>query len=182
MKTIWLLALLCALFATARGQQGFVAGPVLAAQLTSLRTDSTGHGVTGGIAAGGFFGVFISERFAANLGAVYSMQGSSRVRVHSLNIPLSVELLAMSSDHRVRPKLLLGLQPGFTLAANTPETFTFEVAPLAGLGANIRLSEKMILSTDLRGWLGLMQLDAVADYRQWGVALHAALGFQLGKK
>ena len=117
----------------------------------------------------------ISERSGITLDVLYSTEGYKtefeEYKIHNLQIPIYFDVFFGELGSPFRPKVYLGVVPGFFLDAefNGNESnddfyngFLFGVS--GGLGFNYRVASRIWLNTDLRANVGLIDIrDQVLD-------------------
>ncbi len=131
----------------------------------NIQATNTVQGLVAGITS--TYGV--GEFSGITLEALYSREGyensTSVVDYDYLQLPLYYNTFIGNSLVNFRPKIYLGVSPGFLLSAkindvdfkdqNMSVVFNF----LGGLGFNYRLADRLWLETDIRAFLGLSEIE-----------------------
>jgi hypothetical protein len=136
----------------------------------------------------------ISEVSGITVDLLYSQEGfeldGSEYRLNYLNLPVYYDLFFGELGEAFRPKVYVGLVPGFLINAKINGTEfdelynSFNVSLSGGLGFNLRMGNKIWLNTDLRAYLGLTEIreesagDKVANSN---VQLSLGLAYGLSK-
>ncbi len=136
----------------------------------------------------------ISERSGVTLDILYSQEGyelaSNKFKLNYLQIPIYYNVFFGTLGSEFRPKVYLGVVPGFLLDGKFNDEDldkdglnSFVVAALGGLGFNYRVAPRIWLNTDLRANVGLSHLgdekldneDAIAN-RTFSLSVGLAYG------
>jgi outer membrane protein W len=102
---------------------------------------------------------------------LYSQEGyktaNEEVKLNYLQIPIYYDLFFGELGEAFRPKIYVGIVPGFFLdgkinggESNKDFYNSFVVAASGGLGFNYRVGNRMWLNADLRAYWGLSDLRA----------------------
>lgn len=103
-------------------------------------------------------------------GEGYSLDGND-LHLNYLQIPILFDLFFGQLGDKFRPKVYVGVTPGFLLNAKVNDNVVddfyngFNIAFTGGLGFNYRLGNRIWINTDLRGFLGLSDIrqDVIGD-------------------
>ncbi|GAB5554307.1 MAG: hypothetical protein Sapg2KO_38980 [Saprospiraceae bacterium] len=132
-----------------------------------------------GLAAGITSTYSINEGSGVSVDLLYSAEGYEQGGIeYDLNyfkIPLAYNVFFGSLGEKFRPKVYLGLVPGFLLNAEVNGTdvadqytsTTFDA--LGGLGFNYRLASRIWLNTDLRFYLGLNDISETTSIKNQNI-------------
>jgi len=113
----------------------------------------------------------LNENSGLTLDALYSEEGYqapfSEYRIKYLQVPLYFDYFFGELGQRFRPKVYVGVAPGFYLGGTLNELNTnddyfnkFLVSATGGLGFNYRVGSRIWLNTDLRSFIGLSDMRA----------------------
>ena len=142
-------------------------GPRAGLNFATVDAESTSR-VTG-LAAGITSTYSINEGSGVSVDLLYSAEGfeegNTTYDLNYFKVPLSYNIFFGSLGESFRPKVYLGVVPGFLLnaeangrdVANQYTSTTFDA--LGGAGFNYRLANRIWLNTDLRFFLGLNDLS-----------------------
>ena len=92
-------------------------------------------------------------------------QGSTEYRLNYFKVPIAYNVFFGTLGESFRPKVYLGVVPGFLLNAEengrdvSDEYSSTSLDALGGLGFNYRLANRIWLNTDLRLFLGIDDLS-----------------------
>jgi outer membrane protein W len=125
-------------------------------------------------------------------GEGYELSSGTKVKTNYLQVPIYYDLFFGKLGEAFRPKVYIGLAPGFLLSGKSGDTdisdnFNGVVLSITGgLGFNYRISQKVWLNADARSYLGLSDIrdkalqtgDKVAGRN---VQLSAGVAFGLNK-
>jgi len=110
----------------------------------------------------------INESYGLTVDLLYSGEGykvgENEQRLNYLQVPILFNRFFGQLGDKFRPKVYVGLAPGFLLNAkvndNKVEDFynPFTVSVVGGLGFNYKVANRIWLNTDLRGILGLSDI------------------------
>jgi len=122
------------------------------------------------------------------------LNGVNDIKFTYMQIPIYYDLFFGEYGQTFRPKIYVGLEPGFLLHAKvndeTTEMAQFNTMNLAasgGLGFNVRAGSRIWINTDLRGFLGLTEIrdkdyDPVGEKRTLNnVQLSVGVAYGLAK-
>lgn len=110
-----------------------------------------------------------NENTGLTLEALYSVEGYkapfTEMHLRYLQIPLYFDYFFGKLGDRLRPKIYVGLVPGFFLGGtdnnldvNHDYYNKFVVAASGGVGANYRIASRIWLNADLRSFVGLSDI------------------------
>ena len=113
----------------------------------------------------------LNENSGLTLEGLYSVEGYkapfTEYHIRYLQIPLYYDYFFGELGDRFRPKVYVGIAPGFYLGGTLNELNTnddyfnkFVIAATGGLGFNYRVGNRIWLNTDLRSFLGLSDMRA----------------------
>jgi outer membrane protein W len=91
----------------------------------------------------------------------YDLDNGIKVNINYLQVPFYYDLFFGSLGEAFRPKVYIGVAPGFLLSAKSGDTDVSEsltnvvVSLSGGLGFYYRIADRVWLNTDLRSYLGL---------------------------
>lgn len=136
----------------------------------------------------------ISERSGITLDILYSSEGyklgSDELKIHNLQIPIYFDVFFGELGSAFRPKVYVGVVPGFFLDAKFNDNESnkdfyngFLFGASGGLGFNYRMASRIWLNTDLRANIGLIDIredtgldnDLLAD-RTFSLSVGLAYG------
>lgn len=140
-----------------------------------------------GLAAGITSTYSINEGSGVSVDLLYSAegyeQGGTEYDLNYFKIPLAYNVFFGSLGEKFRPKVYLGLVPGFLLnaevngadVADQYTSTTFDA--LGGLGFNYRLASRIWLNTDLRFYLGLNDISETTSIKNQNIQLTLGVAY-----
>ena len=155
-------------------QDDFSIGPRAGVNFSNVSNVDNSKSLTG-LALGLTSTYSINETTGLTMDALYSKEGYqdgiNDVKFSYLQIPLYFDVFFGDLGERFRPKVYAGIVPGFQLNAKVNDEVvdndqfkTFNLALSGGLGFNYRAASRIWINTDLRSYLGLMDIrDQAGD-------------------
>lgn len=172
-KILLSISILClgSLTAMAQSEQDrFSLGPRFGINFSNVTNVDDSETATG-IAVGLTSTYSLSESSGLTVDLMYSEEGyegpiSSEVDLRYFQIPIYFDFFFGQLGERFRPKVYVGIVPGFFLGGaiddvkidNKDYYNSFVVAASGGLGFNYRVGSRIWLNTDLRSYIGLSDL------------------------
>lgn len=181
-----LLLLALPLLSHAQLKNRFSIGPRLGVNLANVDAESA-SGITG-FTAGLTSTYSLNERSGVGVDLLYSAEGFEEADMTTdlsyVKIPISYTIFLGKLGEPFRPKLYLGVAPGFLLNAETNDRDVSNLYTdttldgVGGLGFNYRLISRVWLNADLRYFLGLDDLHETRSLRNqtWQISLGVAYG------
>lgn len=129
----------------------------------------------------------INEGSGVSVDLLYSAegyeQGGTEYDLNYFKVPLAYNVFLGSLGESFRPKLYLGVAPGFLLnaeangrdVADQYTSTTFDA--LGGVGFNYRLANRIWLNTDLRFFLGLNDLSETTSIKNQNIQLSVGVAY-----
>lgn len=122
-----------------------------------------------GLAAGLTMTYSFTEKSGLTVDLLYSGEGfkddaDNELKLGYIALPIYYDLFFGELGNPFRPKVYVGIAPAFLISAKANDTdvkdfyssFNFSVS--GGLGFNYRLSDRIWLNTDVRAFIGLMDV------------------------
>jgi outer membrane protein W len=124
-------------------------------------------------AIGPVFGLTSTYSFAESSGVtldiLYSQEGykvdnGPQIKLNYIQVPVYFDLFFGKLGEAFRPKVYVGVAPGFFLSGKSDDTeisdgYTSVIVSLTGgLGFNYRIADRVWLNADLRSYLGLSDI------------------------
>ena len=173
LKKGMLLVLIASLFSVFQlnAQDHFSLGPRAGVNFSNVCHIDNSKSLPGFV--GGLTSTYsINESSGLILDILYSQEGykdktlgDNDIHFSYLQIPVYYSHFFGKLGESLRPKVYIGLEPGFLLHvkvndedADKGQFKTFNLALSGGLGFNARVANRIWLNTDLRGMLGLMDI------------------------
>ena len=145
----------------------FSIGPKVGINYSNVNLDDTKNKI--GFNAGITSTYSVNESSGVGIDLLYSRQGyklfDQNFNLDYIKIPLTYKLFFNKLGDVFRPRLEIGVSPGFLVSAKTngisykEQLNSSDIGLLGGLGFNYRLSQKMWLNFDLRGDIGLSNVS-----------------------
>lgn len=130
----------------------------------------------------------INETSGIGVDALYTRQGfeygGNNVNANYIKVPIMYKMFFNELGNAFRPKISLGLSPGFLLNAKTLDNEVttsfnkFEVGIVGGLGFNYRIGSRVWLNADVRADLGLNNMSD--GYAGLGALKNRSIGLMIG--
>lgn len=133
----------------------------------------------------------INENSGITVDLLFSQEGfgndNSEVdnRLNYLDIPIYYNLFFSDLGDAFRPKVYIGFAPGFLVSAKVDDrdikdqSNGFALDLTGGLGFNYRLGERLWLNTDLRAFLGLLDVRD-EDFQEGDKVTNQVIQFSMG--
>lgn len=164
-------------------------GPRVGINFSNVSNVAGSEALTG-LAIGLTMTYSISEKTGLTVDLLYSGEGykfiSNEYRLSYLQLPIYFDLFFGELGEKFRPKVYVGVVPGFLLDAKNngideKDMFNnFNLAVSGGLGFNYRLGSRIWLNTDLRAFLGMTDVrDDLVD-KQANNNIQVSLGIAYG--
>lgn len=172
-----LVLLLLPLLSHAQFKNRLSVGPRAGLNLATVDAESASR--VSGLAAGITSTYSINEGSGISVDLLYSAegyeQGNTEYDLNYFKIPLAYNVFFGSLGEKFRPKVYLGIVPGFLLnaeangrdVADQYTSTTFDA--LGGLGFNYRLANRIWLNTDLRFFLGLNDISETINIKNQNI-------------
>ncbi len=168
------------IFYQLNAQDDFSIGPRVGVNLSNVSNVDNSKTLAG-LAIGLTSTYSINETSGLTLDLLYSKEGytvdPNDVKFSYLRIPIYYDLFFGKLGEAIRPKIYVGFAPGFLLDAKVNDEvadksqFSSVDFPFSGgFGVNVRVSNRIWLNSDLRGFLSLN--DVRAKSYQAGDAKH----------
>lgn len=178
---------------TATAQINFSVGPRVGANFAKLTGDDIDNQANTRFVAGLTSTYSINVNSGVSVDVLYSGEGTetggsgSNLAMNYLRVPITYNYFFRDWEDNFRPKLYLGLAPGFLLSAeqnerDVKENFnSFDLAGVLGLGFNYRLSERGIwFNTDLRYVRGLTDVTESEGTQRYNQHWQPSIGVSFG--
>lgn len=172
MKSLSLTWVACLLTMAGTGLYGqannFSIGPRVGVNMTSVsNADNTKSAV--GLAIGLTSTYSFAQSSGVSLDVLYSQEGykvdnGPHIKLNYIQVPVYFDLFFGKLGEAFRPKVYVGIAPGFFLSGKSDNTdisdgFTSVViSATGGFGFNYRIADRVWLNTDLRAYLGLSDI------------------------
>ena len=166
----------------------FSIGPRIGLNFASVDRENTSS--TTGLALGLTSTYSLNEATGLTIDALYSAEGFKENGVETdlafLRVPILYDVFFGKLGENLRPKIYLGVAPGFLLKAETNnrdvesqyKNFVIDLA--AGAGFNYRLASRVWLNTDARLGLGLTSFkENVDDYNNLTIQISLGVAYGL---
>ena len=171
-KILFVLSLICAcwLGSFAQEQDRWSIGPRVGVNWSNVTNVDGSEAITG-LAIGPTITYSINENSGITFDILYSSEGyktpAEEFAIRYLQIPLYYDFFFGELGNAFRPKVYVGLQPGFFLNTKSDDIEfgddyfnKFVLAATGGLGFNLRVANRIWLNTDLRSHIGLSDIRA----------------------
>ena len=171
-KILFVLALICTcwLGSYAQEQDRWSIGPRVGVNWANVTNVDDSKALTG-LVLGPTITYSLNENTGITFDILYSSEGykvdEDEFKVRYLQIPLYYDFFFGELGTAFRPKVYVGIQPGFFLNAKTNDTENpddfynkFVLGIGGGLGFNLRVANRVWLNTDLRSNIGLSDVRA----------------------
>lgn len=171
-------------------QDDFSIGPRVGVNFSNVSNVSNSKSLTG-LALGLTSTYSINETSGLTVDLLYSNEGyaisDNKYKIAYLQIPIYYDLFFGKLGDSFRPKVYVGIQPGFLLHAKYNDTEvdksslnSFNAALSGGAGFNYKIASRIWLNADLRAFLGLSDIsEAIAD-KQANNTIQVSLGLAYG--
>ena len=166
--------------------RNFSIGPMAGVNFANSDNESTSNAT--GLILGLTSTYSINETSGLGVALLYTQQGFEfggiDVRANYVKVPIMYKLFFNDLGEAFRPKLSLGLSPGFLVNAKsleaevTPSFNKFETGIIGGVGFNYRIGNRVWLNADVRADLGLTKLSD--GYAGLGELKNRSVGIVLG--
>jgi hypothetical protein len=168
-------------------------GPRVGLNFSNVSNVDNSESATG-IAVGLTSTYSISEKSGLTVDILFSQEGyklsGEEWDINYLQIPIYFDLFFGELGNAFRPKVYVGVVPGFFLGAkqdgvesNSDFYNSFVVAASGGLGFNQRLASRIWLNADLRAYLGLSDIRSdtgVDNDKVAGMTIQPSIGLAYG--
>jgi outer membrane protein W len=146
-------------------------GPRAGANFSNINSDNSKNHT--GLLAGITSTYSFNEKSGLTVDLLYSGEGYKSgnldVALNYLKIPILYNMFFGQLGEAFRPKIYVGVAPGFLLSANANDndikdqykSVVFDL--VGGLGFNYRLADRIWLNVDLRAFLGLSAVGESGD-------------------
>ncbi|HOY14376.1 MAG TPA: porin family protein [Saprospiraceae bacterium] len=151
----------------AQSNDNFSLGPKIGINFANVNSENTD--INTGLVFGITSTYSLNEMSGIGVDLLYSQQGfksgNSSVDLNYVKVPVLYKFFFNKLGDAFRPRLELGLSPGFLLTAKTndvdvkPAYNSFDIGAMGGLGFNYRVGSRLWLNVDLRADLGLTNLS-----------------------
>jgi hypothetical protein len=171
-KILFVLVLIttCWLSSFAQEQDRWSIGPRVGVNWANVTNVDDSKALTG-LVLGPTITYSINESSGITFDILYSGEGykvaEDEYKIRYLQIPIYYDFFFGELGNAFRPKVYVGVQPGFFLNAKTNDTENtddfynkFVLGLSGGLGFNLRVANKIWLNTDLRSNIGLSDVRA----------------------
>ena len=189
MKNVPILSFLFLLFTSslfAQLENRFSIGPRVGVNFANI--NSSASKTLTGLAAGITSTYSINEKSGITVDLMYSGEGyktaSQKVALNYFKIPVLYNSFFGKLGEAFRPKIFIGLAPGFLLSATSNDTDiksqnrSSTMDMVGGLGFNHRLNNRIWLNADLRAFFGLNSVTNSGDNKNR--TIQASLGIAYG--
>lgn len=130
----------------------------------------------------------INEKSGITVDALYSKEGyqtGSTYNLEYLRVPILYNVFFGKLGDSFRPKIYVGLAPGFLLSAKqnksdiSPQYKSAIVDLAGGLGFNYRLANRVWLNADVRAYLGVGSITTSGDLKNRTAQLSIGIAYGL---
>ncbi len=168
-------------------------GPRVGVNFSNVSNVDNSESATG-IAVGLTTTYSINEKSGITVDILYSQEGyklgNDEYDINYLQIPIYYDLFFGELGNAFRPKVYVGVVPGFFLGAELNETLynkdffnSFVVAASGGFGFNYRIANRIWLNADLRAYFGLSDIRSdtgVDTDKVAGMTIQPSIGIAYG--